>query len=226
MYLTTFMTGECASLRILAFTVGGWISTWLPVYEEQSDKTQTESPSHPHPRVTAAAFISPGKTTQKIKRDTLMTYERWGIPPSYMHVRIYLYKYRGSNHTCKHFYYWKENVQRYQTFYSRLFLGKFPNSQATFQHRHGFNSRQVPLLLLSLFCLCIDVDASFLSKSTMVSCCHCFAIRVCSYVLMFAYFQFWASVRWQDESPLKQIHWHSTAVCEGNSCPCVRFEVY
>lgn len=116
MYLTTFITGECASLRILAFTVGGCISMWLPVYEEQSDKTNSKnlrlSPSHPHPHVTAVAFISPGKTTQRIKRDTSVTYERWGIPPLYMHVRIYLYKDRGSNHACKHFYYCKENVQR------------------------------------------------------------------------------------------------------------------
>lgn len=39
-HLTTFVTGECASLRILAFLVSRCISTWLAVDEEQSGKTQ------------------------------------------------------------------------------------------------------------------------------------------------------------------------------------------
>lgn len=40
-HLTTFVTGECASLTILAFLVSRCISTWLAVDEEQSGKTQT-----------------------------------------------------------------------------------------------------------------------------------------------------------------------------------------
>lgn len=96
------------------------------------------------------------------------------------------------------------------TVFVKLSFGKvpfLPNLPATFQHCHSFNSGLVPLLLLSLFCLCIAVDPLLLSESTMVSCCHCFAIRVCSSALMFTYFQCGASLRRRDECPLKQICW-------------------
>lgn len=129
-----------------------------------------------------------------------MTYERWGIPPLYVHACIYLYKDRGSNHTCKHFYYCKEVYEEVSKVLLKIIFREVSRPISTVM-------ALILLLLLSLFCLCIDVDASFLFKSTMVSCSHCFAIRVCSYVLMFAYFQRWASARWWDENPLKRTHW-------------------
>lgn len=84
---------------------GGCISTWLPVCEEQSkwlnssgENLRFKRVGRTHPNVAAVAFISPGKTTQRIKRDTSMTYERRGIPPLYVHACSHLYRKRGSGH--------------------------------------------------------------------------------------------------------------------------------
>lgn len=190
----------------------GCISTWLPVCEEQSEwlnsngeNLRFKSVGRTLPNVTAVAFISPGETTQRIKRDTSMTYERRGIPPLYVRACGHLYRKRGSSHEST-FITVKDNGHTGTNCFPPDCDGRFPNWKVAFRHCHRFHSGRAPPSLLSLFCLCIDVDPPFLSKFTMVSCCHCFVIRLCSY------FQCWASARRRDEGPLKPICWSSAAV--------------
>lgn len=180
-----------------------WRTKWL---NSNGKKLRFKRVGKTLPNVTAVAFSSPGKTTQRIKRDTSMTYERWGIPPLYVRACSHLYRKRGwKTHYCE-----RQWTERYQLFTSRL-QREVSNWKVAFQHCHRFHSGRVPLSLLSLFCLRIDVDPPFLSESTMVSCCHCFVIRPCSYFHC-------GAAGWR--GPFE------TNTLELSSCAHVRFEVY
>lgn len=134
----------------------GCISTWLPVCEEQSkwlnsngENVRFKRVGRTLPNVTAVAFISPGKTTQRIKRDTSMTYERRGIPPLYVRACSHLYRKRGSGHEST-FMTVKDNGHTGTNCFPPDYDGRLPNISRLSQVSFWAGSIVAPLFVLSV----------------------------------------------------------------------------
>lgn len=134
----------------------GCISTWLPVCEEQSKWLNSNGANvrfkrvgRTLPNVTAVAFISPGKTTQRIKRDTSMTHGRRGIPPLYVHACSHLYRKRAMKALL---WLWKTMDTQVATVFLQIMMGGFQTEKLHFDTVTGFwaGSIVAPLFVLSV----------------------------------------------------------------------------